>query len=242
MAVKVNLLRIGVVVLIVAALIASRAAAQENLVSLVQALQDAMSHGDLDAAMAMYADDAEFEFVGMGSLAGQEQIRGYKEYIAALNTDLQYSDCMAEGNTVTCKLIKNDDMLRKVTAGPVSHSIAFTFEGGLIQKQAVTTPPTSAKILGQTSGAFLGWVKENHSEAMAKLFTPEGQFVYSGEPDPGVGPGGPTDHRWECSDRAAVAVAWGWRVAAHRPGAEAQEGVQPRAIRENLEGRERGGL
>jgi hypothetical protein len=181
MAVKVNLLRIGVVVLIVAALIASRAAAQENLVSLVQALQDAMSHGDLDAAMAMYADDAEFEFVGMGSLAGQEQIRGYKEYIAALNTDLQYSDCMAEGNTVTCKLIKNDDMLRKVTAGPVSHSIAFTFEGGLIQKQAVTTPPTSAKILGQTSGAFLGWVKENHSEAMAKLFTPEGQFVYSGE-------------------------------------------------------------
>ncbi|MGD8967604.1 MAG: nuclear transport factor 2 family protein [Anaerolineae bacterium] len=181
MAVKVNVLRIGVVVLLLAAVIASTAAAQGDLVSLVQALQDAMSRGDLDAAMAMYADDAEFEFVGMGSLVGQEKIRGYKEYITALNTELQYSDCTAEGNSVTCKLTKNDDMLRKVTAGPVSHSMAFTFEGGLIQKQAVTTPPASAQVLGQTSGAFLGWVKENQPEAMVKLFTPEGQFVYSGE-------------------------------------------------------------
>jgi hypothetical protein len=181
MAVKVNVLRMGVVVLLLATVVASTAAAQGDLVSLVQALQDAMSRGDLDAAMAMYAEDAEFEFVGMGSLVGQEQIRGYKAYIAALNTDLQYSDCTAEGNSVTCKLTKNDDMLRKVAAGPVSHSMAFTFEGGLIQKQAVTTPPASAQVLGQTSGAFLGWVKENHPEAMAKLFTPEGQFVYSGE-------------------------------------------------------------
>jgi hypothetical protein len=181
MAVKVNVVRIGVVVLILATFIASTAAAQEDLVGLVQALQDAMSRGNLDAAMALYADDAEFEFVGMGSLVGQVQIRGYKEYIAALNTDLQYSDCTAEGNTVTCKLTKNDDMLRKVTAGPVSHSMAFKFEGSLIKKQAVTTPPASAKVLGQTSGAFLGWVKESHPEAMAKLFTSEGQFVYNGE-------------------------------------------------------------
>jgi hypothetical protein len=164
-----------------ATVVASTAAAQGDLVSLVQALEDAMSRGDLDTAMAMYAEDAEFEFVGMSSLVGQEQIRGYKAYIAALNTDLQYSDCTAEGNTVTCKLTKNDDMLRKVAAGPVSHSMAFTFEGGLIQKQAVTTPPASAQVLGQTSGAFLGWVKENHPEVMAQLFTPEGQFVYSGE-------------------------------------------------------------
>jgi ketosteroid isomerase-like protein len=181
MAVKVKLLRIGVVAFILATFLASRAAAQEDLVGLVQALEDAMSRGDLDGAMAMYADDAEFEFVGMGSLVGQEQIRGYKEYIAALNTDLQYSDCTAEGNTVTCKLTKNDDMLRKVAAGPVSHSMAFTFADGLIKKQAVTTPPASAQILGQTSGAFLGWVKENQPGAMAKLFTAEGQFVYSGD-------------------------------------------------------------
>jgi hypothetical protein len=180
MAVKV--LRMGVAVLILTSFIASTAAAQgEDLVGLVQALQDVMNRHDLDAAMAMYTDDAEFEFVGMGSLVGQEQIRGYKEYIAALNTDLQYSDCTAEGNTVTCQLTKDDDMLRKVAAGPVSHSMLFTFEGGMIQKQAVTTPPESAKVLGQTSGAFLGWVKENHPEAMAKLFTPAGQFIYSGE-------------------------------------------------------------
>jgi hypothetical protein len=114
-------------------------------------------------------------------MVGREQIRAYKEYVAALNTDLQYSECTAEGNTVTCQLTKDDDMLRKVAAGPVSHSMLFTFEGGLIQKQAVTTPPESAKVLGQTSGAFLGWVKENHPEAMAQLFTPAGQFVYSGE-------------------------------------------------------------
>jgi hypothetical protein len=181
MAVKVKVLGIGVVVLALVALITSTAAGQEDLVSLVEDLQEAMSRGDLDAAMALYTEDAVFEFVGMGSLTGQEQIRGYKEYIAALNTDLQYSDCTQEGNTVTCDLTKNDDMLRKLGAGPVSHSMSFTFEGGLVQKQAVTTPPESAQVLGQTSGAFLGWVKENHPEAMAKLFTPEGQFVYSGE-------------------------------------------------------------
>ena len=179
MAVKV--LRMGVVVLILATLLTGTAAAQEDLVSLVQALQDTMNRGDLDAHMALYADDAEFEFVGKGSLVGKEQIRGYKAYSIALNTDLQFSDCTAGGNTVTCQLSRTDDMLRKAAAGPLSVSVVFTFEDGLIQKQAVALSPESAKVYGQTSGAFLGWVGKDHPEAMVKLFTAEGQFVYSRE-------------------------------------------------------------
>ncbi len=51
MAVKV--LRIGVVLLILAALVTATATAQQDPVSLVQALQEAMNRGDLDAAMAL---------------------------------------------------------------------------------------------------------------------------------------------------------------------------------------------
>jgi hypothetical protein len=174
-------LKTVVILLILATLFASTAAAQEDLMSLVQAYHDSWNRGDVDAHMALYADDAECEIVGYGSLVGQEQIRGYKEYYAALNVDVQFSDCTVEGNTVTCQLSRHDDVLRKAAAGPVSISAVFTVEGGLIQKHVGALLEESAPAYYQTSGAFIGWVKENRPEAMAKLFTPEGQFVFSGE-------------------------------------------------------------
>lgn len=172
----------GIIMFALALFAAGTATAQEDLLSLVQAYQEAKNRQDVEAVAAMFAEDAEFEMVGMGTMVGREQIRALDEYDVGINTRLEFSDCTQEGNTVTCDVVETNDWLDAAGLSENRYvSSVFTFENGLITRISAILSPESAQALGQTLQAFVPWIAQNHPEAMPQLFTAENQFIYSRE-------------------------------------------------------------
>jgi len=181
-----KLLGLSLVVVALATLLSGVALAQgEDLVSLVQAYQDAENSHDLDAIMTMFTDDAVFELVGMGKLVGPEQIRAIHDYDAGLHTELNFYNCSAEGNTVTCEVTERNDWQRAAQIPEYHYSSSvFTFQDGKIQSIIATMSPESAQTLGQTMQAFNQWAMANRPDEVAKLLDENGQFIYSHESAP----------------------------------------------------------
>ncbi len=172
----------GVIVLALAFFAAGAATAQQDLLSLVQAYQEAKNRQDVEALAAMFAEDAEFELVGMGTMVGREQIRALDEYDVGINTRLEFSNCVQEGNRVTCDVVETNDWLDAAGLSENRYtSSVFTFEEGLITRISAALSPESAQATGQVLQVFAPWIAQNHPEAMPKLFTPENQFIYSRE-------------------------------------------------------------
>lgn len=178
----VRILGTGIILLALTLLATSTATAQQDLLSLVQAYQQAKNNQDVEALAAMFAGDAEFELVGMGTMVGSEQIRALDEYDVGINTWLEFSNCTEEGNTVTCDVVETNDWLDAAGLSENRYtSSVFTFEDGLITNISATLSPESAQALGQVLQAFTPWIAQNHPEAMPTLFTSENQFIYSRE-------------------------------------------------------------
>ena len=56
-----------------------------NLIDLVDSFLNAYNQQKADKVLAMFADDAEFELVGISKYSGKEQIRNVFEYDAGVN-------------------------------------------------------------------------------------------------------------------------------------------------------------
>jgi len=64
-----------------------------NLVSLVESFQEGLNQHDVDKVMSMFAENAEFEIVGVSKYSGKEQIRNVFEYDVGVNTELKFINC-----------------------------------------------------------------------------------------------------------------------------------------------------
>jgi ketosteroid isomerase-like protein len=75
---------------------------KQDPVSVVQALYDAANAEDIDAFMALVADDAEIEWGQEGPVIGKENIRRHAE-VLFLDFDFTFvlSDFQVDGNRVT---------------------------------------------------------------------------------------------------------------------------------------------
>ena len=180
-----KLFRFTLVFVALAALLAGAAltlAQEDDLIALVQTYQEAANNHDLDAIMDMFTDDAEFELVGQAKITGHEQLRALHDYDTGLHTELQFYNCVAAENTVTCEVREQNDWQRAANI-PEYHytSAVFTFKDGLIQKIVATMSPESAQVLGATMQAFNKWAMGKRPDAVAKLLTPDGQFIYAQE-------------------------------------------------------------
>lgn len=154
--------------------------AQEDLVGLVMAYQEAKNRQDVDAVQAMFAQHAVFESVGMGTMAGKEQIRALDEYDVGLSTKIEFKDCVQSGNTVTCEVVETNDWLHAAGLKELAYpSSVFTFEDGLIVQIAAALSPESAQAMEQVLRAVVPWIRQHHPEAVPLLFTPENRFIYS---------------------------------------------------------------
>jgi len=155
---------------------------QKDLVSLVKAFQDVANRHAVERVMAMFADDAEFEMVGLFTLVGKQQIRAIFEYDAGVNTELQFINCTSEGNTVTCQLVECNDRLEATGISKLHHtSCVLTFKDRLIKKFTATLPAESTQTIGEMWQAFLPWIAKNYPADYSRMFTPEGRFIYNRE-------------------------------------------------------------
>lgn len=80
--------------------------------AVVTAAYEAINAGDVEGALAYYADDAVVNIVPFSTHTGTEEIRAYFEGNAALNAKLEYENLQVEGDTVTGTVWYTDDDLR----------------------------------------------------------------------------------------------------------------------------------
>ncbi len=154
----------------------------EALIRCVDAFQEAANRHAIDTVLAMFAEEAEFEIVGLTKLTGKPQIRAIFEYDAGVNGDLQFINRTATGDTVTCQLVERNDRLAAIGIDPLFYpSCVFVFKAGRIQR---FTAIPDADGIGKSRAAwkaFLPWVAEHYPVDHAGLFTPEGRFIQNRE-------------------------------------------------------------
>lgn len=101
--------------------------------AVAKALANAVNAGDVEAALALFADDA---VVDTGSPAspytGKEEIRAWLEGMVATNFQIEIEILQVEGDTVTERDKFSDDDLRNLGIAPLEGISKITVQDGKI--------------------------------------------------------------------------------------------------------------
>lgn len=155
---------------------------RQDLLNKVTVYADAANRHDLEAIDAMLTDDIVFEMNGRGIAMGKEQFRNIQDNDAGFNTELELTDCKQSGNKVACKITERNDYVRAAGINEIQYSSdVFTFKNGLIRKISATMSPESVKAGKEFDQGFVAWVRQNRSEELSKLMTPDGKFKWGRE-------------------------------------------------------------
>ena len=155
---------------------------QHDPLNIVAALQDAANRHAIDEVMALFADDAEFELVGLTRLAGKSEIRSIFEYDAGVDGNIQFINCTSTGDAATCQLAETNDRLRLAGLdGLLYPTCELSFKRGLIRSWRAVPDPGPTRIMMEFWDAVGRWIKEHHPAEYAKMFTGQGRFIRNRE-------------------------------------------------------------
>jgi limonene-1,2-epoxide hydrolase len=153
-----------------------------NLIDLVKTFQEVVNQHDVEKIMTMFTEDATFEIVGLSKFAGKQQVKIIFEYDVGVNTNLQFINCKSDGNTVHCQILERNDRLDAIGIVELKYSSCiFTFKDGLIHSFAAEIPPDFVEHNRKILKKFIPWLTENHPNEYARMFSPEGRFIYNYE-------------------------------------------------------------
>lgn len=112
------------------------------------ALADALNAGDVDAALALVADDAVLTFPDPGYVfTGKEEIRGWYEGLVAQNLHAEPSDFQIDGDRMTWSNKVSIDNWRALGIAPLDYTGEGTVQDGKIKSYTETmTPESLAKL------------------------------------------------------------------------------------------------
>lgn len=157
--------------IIMLALPVSLYAQQTDPAAVFTTLADALNAGDVDAALALVADDAVLTFPDMGYVfTGKEEIRGWYEGLVAQNLHIEPSNLRVDGDKVTWSNQVWLDDYRALGIAPLGFTGEGVVQDGKIKSYTETmTDEALAKlqaamaILPETGGtppiaALLPWL------------------------------------------------------------------------------------
>lgn len=167
--------------IVISLFIASCRNREPDPVALVNAYAERANAHDIPAVMRMFAEDAQFELVGQGTLPNLAAIQALHEYDKGINTMITFHDCSADGLSITCQAREQNDWLEAAGLGEITYSSSvFTFtEAGRIQRIVATASPEDGAAMGGVLAEFIPWLLTERPERSASLFDANGQFVYS---------------------------------------------------------------
>jgi ketosteroid isomerase-like protein len=99
---RIRLMAIMVLVLMLA-LPGTLLAQQSDPEALARSVFEALNAGDVEAALALYADDAVLDLGAFGKFSGMGELRAAFEHEVSLHASWELSDFQVEGNTATFK-------------------------------------------------------------------------------------------------------------------------------------------
>jgi hypothetical protein len=117
-------------------------------VAVLKAMEEALNAGDVDAAMALFTDDAVVALAFFDeTYTGAEEIRAWFEGLVAANFELHLEILQTNGNTITTKTTTWIDFTREMGIAPLVAEEAYTFQDDKIAGFTWTpTDETAAKI------------------------------------------------------------------------------------------------
>jgi hypothetical protein len=124
---------------------AAAAAPAVDLLALIKAYQDAYNRHDVDATAGLFADKGCIDW-GVVPKCGSSELKDLLRYDAALNSQLEISDCIVEDDHVTCNAAQRNDCLAAGGLGETHYApVAFLFQNGKIALVTATKMPEDAQ-------------------------------------------------------------------------------------------------
>jgi len=121
-------------------------AQETDPVAVVTAMYEALNTGDIDAFLALYAEDAIIEIVPFGAHTGHEEIRTWAEGLMELNAEMELEILQVDGNVVTAKSWYSDDDWRAMGIVLEAMEELTVEDGKLTVDTWVTTEETLAAV------------------------------------------------------------------------------------------------
>ena len=141
-----------------------------TLVERVNAMKDAHNRGDVEKELSFFADDVRCEFGESLVISGKDELRKAVEQNALLRSRMTFTDCKESGNTVTCKVTEQNDILKAAWVGPVYYEFSeHTYENGLIKRLRARPTRESIQMMGEFREAFGQWASDTYPQEWARL-------------------------------------------------------------------------
>jgi ketosteroid isomerase-like protein len=134
-------------------------AQETDPVSVVTALYEAVHAGDVEAALALYADGAVIYMPVAppnmpDTYTGKEEIRGWIENEVNTNTEYAILETEAEGSTVLATTSVADDILRSFGLTSLVQTDEFTIQDGKVVARTMAFTEESLAALGAAAAAL----------------------------------------------------------------------------------------
>lgn len=136
---------------------------------------------DVNKTMKFYSKDASFEIPGQDTIKEFDQIRELEEWDAALNSNLEVSDFVDNGDTIFVnKIIERNDWFKNMGVDSIVYNpgTRIILKNGLI-KALIPSPflQESRERLMTRLQMFVNWAKTVEPEVLKSLL-PDGKFAY----------------------------------------------------------------
>lgn len=137
--------------------------------------------GNVDRALALFADDATVRAQGMHSLTGKDALRGLAEWDSVVHTRLTFYDMVTEGDTVLASAVESNDWLAALGIEEIFHPTTLVvFQNGLITRFESETDSSDARAMHQSLDAVLQWALQERPHVVRTLVSDAG-FRYNSE-------------------------------------------------------------
>lgn len=143
-----------------------------TLVKRIKAMEEAHNSGDVEMELSFFADDVRCDFGGSFVINGKEELRKVVEGNSIFNSQMTFTDCKEKGNTVTCKVTEQNDMLKAAGIGPVYYEFSeHVFENGLIKGLKAGPSEEYVFALKEFREDFGQWIFKNRPQESTELKT-----------------------------------------------------------------------
>jgi len=140
---------------------------------------DAIKHGDVDAALAVFTDDPKFRF-WKDQAVGVEEVRSMFEWMAGKETRLRIADCEWVGTGIECVLSVSDGCIEAygATDGMPGKVTFYSLEDGTLHQFSAFLLVTERKAYEEWLEAEAAWASADRADELAQA---EGYSKGAGE-------------------------------------------------------------
>ncbi len=157
--------------------------AQTDLIAQANAFVAAMNRRDVEAAIAMFTDDAEYRAAHVG--VGKAQVRTVLDYLDGTLVKLIQFDCTQAGQEVTCSVWGRDDpMVINGVTGVRFKPYSYSFKDGKIQKIMGTADGPEWAAHSAASKEVTPWLAANRADEWKKITDEKGALIRNGTTAP----------------------------------------------------------